>query len=1230
MKNYGSFATWFVERVHTLTSQYQESKTALFFLGLSSYQAKLLAECEIAAPSLATILDDNGCLDYTSLDSLKRETFKLLNSTDGPSALLYEQLGLIKGSLNELYEGKIVIVRNNLFLESEGYPCPGEQCEMESLSSYLMGSSKKEPPSARYYGQVSTVEGHYLVSPIRYEDELQCEVIDLINGVDKVYIGEEIANPISVPGPQYLSARLDVADGKVSNMSFDLGESTIEGLGADGQTLLQLAAILLDSGADCSVIKTNNKVVQQVDGERLIPLLKKYWGEGANFRSLRFYKNPEIDNEMIEISQGAISDYVVSQAELAIRGSENFSNTLMTAPTGAGKSLLFQLAALYLAQKYDVVTIVIEPLKALMNDQVENLKARGVRSVAAINSDISFDERNYELNRVKEGKVSLIYLSPELLLASNIDDILGGRQLGLVVVDEVHTVTSWGKDFRPDYWYLGQYLTKLRKKGMLFPLFCLTATAVFGGKDDIVNQTITDLELGSCKLFLGNPRREDISFSIRTRNKSDFPGRIDEVKFDLAAKWINESVIKKEKSIVYCPYRTHVDSIMDVIDRSDGKVLGYHAGKDKEFREIVVNSFKDGSCRVLVSTKAFGMGIDISDITSIYHFAPTGNLADYIQEIGRAARKDTLRGTAAIDFFHSDSSYARRLYAMSRFNQWQLREIMGKLYSIYASKPRGERSQNILVSPESFSYLFANEKDDLAKANKVKAALMMISQDLKNTYNFPVIVVMPKPTYTTAYICLNTDAEADFLSEFGKYLTKISDAHTRYETVSNQNTVEIKGMGPIYLLKADRMWEEKFSDRTFAQFKHDLFNGVIGSSNGNLAVAARLVLRINYEEDFSVIESRFNAYMKAFRDTLFSLARKGEFNRFEFNKTFGSKLGDAAPAIKNTDALLTAFVKPSGTTQELGRSFKFIFRKTTSDASSATKHSYQSNSKHAVACYNEAIRTLRFLKPSSGKTCVRYLDPKALGSRYELAELLQTLGLATYEVRGGDNPEIFVRLNDPTKIKTLSNDQRYNNSVLKEQNDRHNYSEKVITAFFMATMDSNERWDLVEEYFLGNDDYVANRLGLMETLADGVNGEVFRKVKYRGKKKIFTGLHATVIEEGCGFSQQPYFKIWRSLVNKVETSEEITDLDRLKAETKGARYEYPCLGVELQIESTGEKLHPLLAWTNSRVLLFRQKSAAEYDLAKKTDWTPYLLGQGDSIVKLVDDIITRKRQLSDE
>lgn len=276
------------------------------------------------------------------------------------------------------------------------------------------------------------------------------------------------------------------------------------------------------------------------------------------------------------------------------------------------------------------------------------------------------------------------------------------------------------------------------------------------------------------------------------------------------------------------------------------------------------------------------------------------------------------------------------------------------------------------------------------------------------------------------------------------------------------------------------------------------------------------------------------------------------------------------------------------------------------------------------------MRALHFLNPGNKKTCVRYLDPKALGSRYELAELLQTLGLATYEVRGGDNPEIFVRLNDPTKLKSLSSNPQYSNSVLKEQNSRHDYSAKVITGFFMTPMETDERWDLVEEYFLGNDDYVASRLGLNVTSADTANGDTLRKVKYRGKQRIFTGLRASVTNEGRGFPPQPYFRIWRSLLSKAETPEEAADLEKLKNAAKGTHYEYPCLNAELQIESTGEKLHPFLIWKECKVLLFKQKAAAEYDLAKKTDWVPYLLGQGDSITTLAEHIVPRKQRGLDE
>lgn len=1223
------FSIWFLDRVRSIVHRFMDEDTAIFFLGLSAPQAKLITSCDYSVETLGDILDTEGHLDYQALASTRKRTFKSLGSKEGPLLLLYEQLGSIRGSLAELYDGNIVIVRNNLFLDSEGYPCPGSKQDMALLGSYLDGDRKEEPASARCYGQVSEVGGRYLVSPIRFEDEISCKTIDLIEGVDSVYAGEALADPVSVPGPQYLSARLAISHGAVESMSFDLGDASIEELGPDGETLLALASIILDCGADCSVVSVDTKEQERFAGEKLLPFLKQYWDSGDSFRILSLYKNPDKDNEMTEVSQGLISEHVVAQAELAIRGSEAFTNVLMTAPTGAGKSLLFQLAALYLAETYNVVTLVIEPLKALMSDQVNGMKARGIKSVAAINSDISFDERQSELNRVRRGEVSIVYLSPELLLSSNIDDILGGRRLGLVVVDEVHTVASWGRDFRPDYWYLGTYLAKLRKRGMLFPVFCLTATAVYGGRDDMVNRIIGDLELGCCKLFLGNPRREDIDFAVKVRNKSNFPGLMDEVKYELTANWINEAVANGDKAIVYCPYKSHVDRIMDIVDRTDGKVLGFHGDKDKEYRQFVTSAFMTGSCRVLVATKAFGMGVDISDITKIYHFAPTGNLADYVQEIGRAARRKKLHGTAAIDFFSNDSSYARRLYAMSRFAQWQLREIMGKLYSIYSSKPRGNRSQNILVSPESFSYLFAREKDE-DKPSKIKAALMMVAQDLKDTYNFPVIVVRPKPTYTTAYVCINSDTEDWFLSHYGSYVQKLDDAHIRYETVPNQNTVRIQDLGAIYLLHADRMWEERFSDRTFNQFKHDLFAGEISPMQGIPALSPRLVLKVTYEEEFSVVERRFTAYLTAIRDALFSLASNGEFSKRDFKLAFEEHLDASMPKIKNTDALLDLFVKPTGTTRSNRKGIlKFIFRKTSPTGSSTmARHSYQVSSKNVFAFYNESTRTLHLLNPDQSKTCIRYLDPQALGNRYDLAELLQALELSTYEARGGENPEIFVRLNDPIKLKTLSTDSHYSNSVLREQNERHDYAERVITRFFMTPMSTEERWDLIEEYFLGNDDYVAERLDLKEITRE--HDGATRKVKYRGKDSIFTGLRASISAEGTELAPQPYFRIWRSIGEKGGTSQERRDLERLREITRGSHYELPILEPEITIESTGDVLHPLLAWKERKVLLFRQHFAAEYDLARQTDWKPYFLGQGESIVELAEDIDISRHRDSEE
>lgn len=141
---------------------------------------------------------------------------------------------------------------------------------------------------------------------------------------------------------------------------------------------------------------------------------------------------------------------------------------------------------------------------------------------------------------------------------------------------------------------------------------------------------------------------------------------------------------------------------------------------------------------------------------------------------------------ATVDFFAQDVRYARQLYSLSGFYQWQLKEIMAKLYRMYTSKPVGKRTENMLVSPDSFSYLFARESDRTKKTNLVKSALMMVARDLEDRFNYPVIIVKPKPSYTTQYVCISKDQEEYFLRRYGRYVELLTKGNTRVEKHEGQ------------------------------------------------------------------------------------------------------------------------------------------------------------------------------------------------------------------------------------------------------------------------------------------------------------------------------------------------------------------------------------------------------------------------------------------------------------
>lgn len=180
--------------------------------------------------------------------------------------------------------------------------------------------------------------------------------------------------------------------------------------------------------------------------QSVMELLKETYGYDG-FRNLEIYDDLFKNRDTLCISQGQLVENVIREAEKAYKGGEQPDNILLTAPTGAGKSLLFQLPAIYLGKEYNLLTIVVSPLKALIVDQVEGLQDVGYERVAYASSDLSPEQKMEVYRAVREGEIDLFYLSPELLLSYDIRHFIGNRRIGMVVVDEAHTVTVSGALF---------------------------------------------------------------------------------------------------------------------------------------------------------------------------------------------------------------------------------------------------------------------------------------------------------------------------------------------------------------------------------------------------------------------------------------------------------------------------------------------------------------------------------------------------------------------------------------------------------------------------------------------------------------------------------------------------------------------------------------------------------------------------------------------------------------
>ncbi len=288
-------------------------------------------------------------------------------------------------------------------------------------------------------------------------------------------------------------------------------------------------------------------------------------------------------------------------------------NVLAVMPTGAGKSLCYQLPAIYSRQK----TVIISPLVALIDDQTAALSQIGVY-VSKVHSGLPREENVEHWRRFASGNSRIIYMSPERLMQPRMIEALQQLQIGMFVVDEAHCISKWGADFRPDY----EELAQLKH---LFPssvIAAFTATADKATRVDIVEK----LTKKDCEVFVKGFDRPNLSLQVLP--KQDLKGKL--------LAFLSER--KNQSGIVYCLSRNETDQICEFLKSHGYNAISYHAGKDAAYRNDSQNRFMTENAAVMVATVAFGMGIDKPDIRYVVHASMPSSVEAFYQEIGRAGR----------------------------------------------------------------------------------------------------------------------------------------------------------------------------------------------------------------------------------------------------------------------------------------------------------------------------------------------------------------------------------------------------------------------------------------------------------------------------------------------------------------------------------------------------------------------------------------------------------------
>lgn len=982
----------------------------------------------------------------------------------------YEEFLSLGESLLPLYE-KILVINNNLYIN--WYPLTSiidkdisvrllkhfdediviEDCYIGKLNEYL-----------NIFGNYKQLNGNEYVAFNEIDSNEKIDIIDLFSigqSVEEQFIFNEMEEVIEIiDEDDYLNLidklNNEIRSINIKKISFDMDEYK-----------RKIDIIRYYFGDIINIrIGIQEKVKEiQKDYSEYINILQRYWGkdEFLNIKNYDTNKLEEGIKEVYNVSQGEIIDSIVNQSVKALEG-RDYRDIFVTAPTGSGKSAIFQIPAIYLAEKYGLFTIVISPLIGLMNDQVKNLEMKNYDFSRTINSDMSPIKRQEILEDINENRCHILYISPETLLSrSDISQLIGNRKIGLFVIDEAHIVTTWGKQFRPDYWFLGEHIRKVRKKqqkdieGHSFPIATFTATAIYNGIEDMYKETKNSLYLPNPITYLGYIKRDNINInidnSVPIKNKDEY--ELD--KFETLIKQIHKANILNKKMLIYFPTVALINRFYDYckIKNLDKSVTIYHGQLDKNQKTENYEMFYNKQKNIMLATKAFGMGIDIDDIEIIVHFAPTGNVCDYVQEIGRAARRRDLVGEAYYNYMSNDFKHINRLHGISIVKEYQLVQVIKKINELFKQKIKSpnndiltKKGRSMLIDADSFSHIFENPFFDQEDAiNKVKTAMLIIQKDFEQTRGFAPFHMRAIPLFSQGFF----------------YITK--EDGTKME-VDYPNTIkEINEERNIVSINLEKIWDKKYSSAmSFPKFKYLLYtkSKELEFKYKEMLKPA-LMIDISYQDNYLSI---FNKYKRAFEDIIYTAVREEKFySTDDIGRTLTDKLKISIYNAKTvTEVFIGAmqFYARDYNTMMFGRMFT-----PRTNADGITKFKFNNPVSEYFKWMHRTFKNIE-QKLVDGKLFLVNDDNTNFREYLLFLGLVEVFGVLSFKSLGGESSQIYIYVNETKTMDSIvSKPYNYKNRLLEMVNQRHKISVATLSYLFEEKLSSDERWDYIENYFLG-------------------------------------------------------------------------------------------------------------------------------------------------------------------